>query len=1282
MLPLPVPISHAAKATEYVSHGAAEYAAEGGHAPSEWLGRGAQALGLVGKVDPQHLSNLLRGLSPDGQSQLLARPAKDTVVRINGRQKVRKTKLGFELVFHPPKSVSIAAIKDPRIAEWVFEAGRAAVRRIDRASRVTDQSGGRKGARGAKPSDGLAVAMFQHFLGRPSKEGASRDPGLHLHVMIANLARDAAAQRWRAIYAHNIVSGIKQWDSIFLQELSRQLVAGGYALENARHGFEIAGIPESLREYFGGVSKAKKPEIERRTALALAQKTEIQREAALARALQANGWKLESQEVVRRRPKIADDGRTVRSKNSRPKFEQVRQQGWTAYFADGRTISDITNPSAPELKKLTAAERQVVDHLRRKIAADPTLEATELTKAEKVLLRNEAFRSGRVAKTDTDGRTPKERLATHPDRQRVYDTVRLAQEAAQRRADERATEGTSRSPASVIAGTARDAGVESRQAQVSVPDRTSAAPTASVTTLPPGREMLRLGLRVRPSDRNNLGKIIGLTSDGRVLVRFESPEGRVATVPFTYSQLRVLHVDGSDSPIAADGTFPIATDDGSNLLPRPLDRDVGNIEAGSLDLKESVDWVLRDVFERVSTAELQVLVDAVSRRALGTADKSAITAALYSHPSVVIRNVKKRGELVPVATSLEVIAEERAMLQLLNRCRGACLPFGEPQDETLQRKLHPSEEILQLERERAALNAQEHLSSAAETKLSELNGKLRQAGVPSPEQRQAILAFLTTSDRVHAFRGLPGTGKTFTLSTLEQCLHTFQDAVADSGYRIVACAPSGEASRGRLREAGFKEAETLAAILTDARAAAEGSKPRFNIDSRTVLMLDEAGMAGTSDVLELIQLAETKGARVLLVGDDRQLTPVGRGDAFRSLLGRRVGASELSDIRRQDGNWAYKQAVRLMSEGKITEGLERMRQMGAVVVIKNEQERYSQMAADALAADAADRRHLTVCAEHREIEQVHSHTRAAWKGAGRIEGPTLVVNELRSTHDTAVRREDWRYYQPTETEENGQKVFRPKVVEFHHREGRLWKNGSRWIVTRAAEDGVYVRSADPKGDQSERLLPHEKYASSFDICRQIPRELAKGDVVRWTGKAKTESGGLMSNGITARITEVDLERRRLTMDNGETVALAECEKLTYGYAATTYIRQGQTKPLVFVHLDGRASRSSGSIQQILVAASRGELDIRIYTDDWEDMVCGVKKTSHRMTAAELYERAVHVQTREQLPAAEAAFQALGRTVTEAIATPSPAQEASAILTHPPKAMSADVDGQEAASIEA
>ena len=70
-----------------------------------------------------------------------------------------------------------------------------------------------------------------------------------------------------------------------------------------------------------------------------------------------------------------------------------------------------------------------------------------------------------------------------------------------------------------------------------------------------------------------------------------------------------------------------------------------------------------------------------------------------------------------------------------------------------------------------------------------------------------------------------------------------------------------------------------------------------------IVIIDEASLAGTHSLDRITGLAETAGAKVLLVGDYAQLQSVDAGGAFALLAGDRDDAPELIDIHRFTNEW-------------------------------------------------------------------------------------------------------------------------------------------------------------------------------------------------------------------------------------------------------------------------------------------------------------------------------------------------------------------------------------------
>src|SRR5215216_4635942 len=153
--------------------------------------------------------------------------------------------------------------------------------------------------------------------------------------------------------------------------------------------------------------------------------------------------------------------------------------------------------------------------------------------------------------------------------------------------------------------------------------------------------------------------------------------------------------------------------------------------------------------------------------------------------------------------------------------------------------------------------------------------------------------------------GRAGTGKTFALGIAR---HAWQL----DGYRLLAAAPTGIATLS-LQGEGFEDVATCDRLLGDLDRGQE------QLDARTVLVVDEAGMVGSRKLTRLLEHAERAQTKVVLVGDDRQLAPIDAGGGFRALR-LRLGASELIENRRQQQAWE-REALDLVRSGLVEEAV-------------------------------------------------------------------------------------------------------------------------------------------------------------------------------------------------------------------------------------------------------------------------------------------------------------------------------------------------------------------------
>ena len=149
-------------------------------------------------------------------------------------------------------------------------------------------------------------------------------------------------------------------------------------------------------------------------------------------------------------------------------------------------------------------------------------------------------------------------------------------------------------------------------------------------------------------------------------------------------------------------------------------------------------------------------------------------------------------------------------------------------------------------------------------------------------------------DRLVLVEGPAGTGKTTMLAA----------AVADLGEQgraVFGVAPTAKAARVLGHETGMPT-DTLAKLLYEHTRPDRPPRPDWALPRGTTLVVDEAGMVGTSTFHTLAQLADARGWRVVLAGDPRQLQAVGRGGMFGELTatGR---VHELATVHRFRHGW-------------------------------------------------------------------------------------------------------------------------------------------------------------------------------------------------------------------------------------------------------------------------------------------------------------------------------------------------------------------------------------------
>jgi DNA primase catalytic core len=158
-------------------------------------------------------------------------------------------------------------------------------------------------------------------------------------------------------------------------------------------------------------------------------------------------------------------------------------------------------------------------------------------------------------------------------------------------------------------------------------------------------------------------------------------------------------------------------------------------------------------------------------------------------------------------------------------------------------------------------------------------------------QATLVREMATSGARLQLAIAPAGSGKTTAMRALAS-------AWADGGGTIIGLAPSAAAADA-LRSQIDTQTDTLAKLTHSLQEAAQSGAalPDWvaGIDSSTLVIIDEAGMADTLSLDAAVAFILERGGSVRLVGDDQQLSAIGAGGVLRDIQATH-GALQLTEL--------------------------------------------------------------------------------------------------------------------------------------------------------------------------------------------------------------------------------------------------------------------------------------------------------------------------------------------------------------------------------------------------
>ena len=247
------------------------------------------------------------------------------------------------------------------------------------------------------------------------------------------------------------------------------------------------------------------------------------------------------------------------------------------------------------------------------------------------------------------------------------------------------------------------------------------------------------------------------------------------------------------------------------------------------------------------------------------------------------------------------------------------------------------------------------------------------------EQRHLVQRVAGSGDAISLVVGQAGAGKTTALDGLRDAYHR-------DGYTVLGSALSARATAELQSGAGIpsQTIHRLTSIL-DAR--------RPLLDERTVLIVDEAAMVGTRHLARLIDAAHQARAKLVLVGDARQLPEIDAGGTFTAIA-RRITPVQLTENRRQTDPH-QRAALSALRQVDVDDALARLERSGNLTTGPDADTVRTALVADWLAAVAAGHHAIMLAGQRSDVADLNQRARHQLDLAGTL-GPPVWQNDTTS----------------------------------------------------------------------------------------------------------------------------------------------------------------------------------------------------------------------------------------------------------------------------------------------
>ena len=453
----------------------------------------------------------------------------------------------------------------------------------------------------------------------------------------------------------------------------------------------------------------------------------------------------------------------------------------------------------------------------------------------------------------------------------------------------------------------------------------------------------------------------------------------------------------------------------------------------------------------------------------------------------------------------------------------------------------------------------------------------------NPAQEAALLHIGTSDNRVVGVHGVAGAGK----STLIRALNE----AADPSAVLLAIAPTSSAASNLGVTAGI-EARTVASVI------AGGG---HGLDDRHILVVDEAGQLGNRQALRILQISRMTGARVILLGDNRQTSAIEQGKAFWLMQRLGLSKAELTESVRQETK-AMKAAV---TQARLENYAASLDNLDKVVSGEGAGQLAERLVDEWTRLKPENRANTNILVlENATRLIVNTKVREALKTEGAIAAEDARLSVLTPAALSDQEKRFARFYS------------RGQVLIFARDNAGLG-------IARDAEYRVLGLGRNGRGRQTVRMVdehgrtiewdPRLGRASRVNVFNSEQRDLSEGDRIQWRLVNRPLD---IRNADRGTIEKLDGSLATIMWDRdgrSQTVDLSQHKNWDHGYAETVFASQSKTYDRVYVLAPVNSPLVTG--QNYYTAITRARFGVKLWTEDEKRLVDKLERRSGEKTSA-------------------------------------------------------------------